>query len=83
MIDFIFPDIRKRLPYFGQRWLDSKDLTGGFEPINWANQPYPQGFSFAVSFSGDSLSYCIIDLIFSDIRSSLLYLVNAGGIVKT
>ena len=25
----------------------------------------------------------IIDLIFSDIRSSLLYLVNAGGIVKT
>jgi len=34
MIALIFPDIRKRVPYFGERWLDSEDWTGGFEPIN-------------------------------------------------
>ena len=60
-----------------------KTWSGDLSQSTELKQPHPQGFSFAVPFSGDSLYHHIIDLIFSDIRTSLPYLFNAGGIVKT
>ena len=60
-----------------------KTWSGDLSQSTELKQPHPQGFSFAVPFSGDSLYHHIIDLVFSDIRTSLPYLFNAGGIVKT